>query len=96
MMSTPLNALRRASLDDGSPSISMAPGHLEEDILAQGKRLPDIEESLEARLERLGRERPEVFKSIWAEVGFVFSTCMASVLSVSIAYSISVLSQYRD
>ena len=41
------------------------------------------EESLEARIERLGRERPQQFKSLWAEVVFVFSISMSQVLSVS-------------
>jgi hypothetical protein len=45
--------------------------------------LPVIEESTEARLERLGRQRPEVFDSIWSEIGFVFSISMSQVLSVS-------------
>jgi hypothetical protein len=44
---------------------------------------PTVEESLEARLERLGRQRPEVFASIYAEIGFVFSISMSQVLSVS-------------
>ncbi|KFY97626.1 hypothetical protein V500_01972 [Pseudogymnoascus sp. VKM F-4518 (FW-2643)] len=39
------------------------------------------EESLEARIERLGRERPQQFKSLWAEVVFVFSISMSQVLS---------------
>jgi hypothetical protein len=42
-----------------------------------------VEETLEARIDRLGRQRPEVFGSVWAEVGFVFSICMAQVLTVS-------------
>lgn len=41
------------------------------------------EESLEARIERLGRERPQEFKSLWAEIVFVFSISMSQVLSVS-------------
>ena len=45
------------------------------------KSLP-AEESEEARLERLGRQRPEVFDSIWSEIGFVFSISMSQVLSV--------------
>lgn len=40
------------------------------------------EESVEARLGRLGRVRPEVFHSIWSEAGFVFSISMCQVLSV--------------
>lgn len=42
-----------------------------------------VEESLDARLERLGRQRPEVFPNLLAEIGFVFSVCMSQVLSVS-------------
>lgn len=41
------------------------------------------EESLEARIERLGRERPQQFKTLWAEIVFVFSISMSQVLSVS-------------
>lgn len=43
---------------------------------------PAVEESIEARLERLGRQRPEVFGSMWAEIGFVFSISMSQVLTV--------------
>lgn len=40
-------------------------------------------ESIGAKLERLGRERPACFKSAWQETGFVFSICVCQVLSVS-------------
>ena len=50
----------------------------------QGPRLPPVEESIQARLERLGRQRPEVFESIYAEIGFVFSISMSQVLSVNL------------
>lgn len=43
---------------------------------------PAVEESEEARMERLGRQRPEVFGSIWSEIGFVFSLSMSQVLTV--------------
>ena len=42
------------------------------------------EESHEARIERLGRERPEQFKTLWAEIGFVVSIVMSQVMTVSI------------
>ncbi|KIX04923.1 uncharacterized protein Z518_05794 [Rhinocladiella mackenziei CBS 650.93] len=42
---------------------------------------PDVEESMDARIERLGRERPPTFKSIWAEVAFVFSIIMSQILT---------------
>jgi len=41
-----------------------------------------LDESNAARVERLGRQRPEAFASIWSEVGFVFSIAMSQVLSV--------------
>ncbi len=41
----------------------------------------DVEESMEVRIERLGRERPSTFKSIWAEVGFIFSVLMSQILT---------------
>ncbi|TGO26005.1 hypothetical protein BPAE_0068g00390 [Botrytis paeoniae] len=31
--------------------------------------------------ERLGRQRPPQFKTVWTEIGFVFSTCVSQVLS---------------
>ncbi|KAG4034300.1 hypothetical protein MFRU_003g02700 [Monilinia fructicola] len=40
-----------------------------------------LEEAPEIRIERLGRQRPEVFKSLWAEIGFVFSISMSQVLT---------------
>ena len=44
---------------------------------------PAMEESTEARIERLGRERPGVFSTIWAEIGFIFSIAMSQILAVS-------------
>lgn len=41
------------------------------------------EESMAARIERLGRERPKAFDSLWAEAGFVLSVSMSQVLTVS-------------
>ncbi|KPI44434.1 putative MFS-type transporter [Cyphellophora attinorum] len=42
---------------------------------------PMIEESMEARLARLGRERPPIFTSAFAEVMFCFSILMSQILS---------------
>lgn len=68
------------SLDEiRSPTI---PGPLKKEKEDQDDS-PAIEESMEARLERLGRQRPETFHSAWSEIGFVFSVCMCQVLSVS-------------
>jgi len=38
-------------------------------------------ESEEARIERLGRQRPEKLSSLWREIGFVFSIAMSQVLT---------------
>lgn len=42
---------------------------------------PDDEESLDARIVRLGRERPPTFKTMWSEVAFVFSIIMSQILT---------------
>ncbi|KAK1081965.1 hypothetical protein LTR48_007241, partial [Friedmanniomyces endolithicus] len=39
------------------------------------------EESEAARIERLGRQRPEMLDSIWKEAGFVFSIAMSQLLT---------------
>ena len=59
------------------------PSHERHGNTTQGTTSPVLDESAEARLERLGRQRPEVFNSIYAEIGFVFSISMSQVLSVS-------------
>jgi hypothetical protein len=41
------------------------------------------EETVSQRIERLGRERPKAFKTLWAEIGFVFTISMSQVLTVS-------------
>lgn len=41
----------------------------------------DEEESLEARIERLGRERPAGFPTLWAELAFVFSVLMSQIMT---------------
>lgn len=60
-----------------------------DDVNASGNATPTSnrasqeEESLEVRLERLGRERPSCFKTTWQEAGFVFSIAMSQVLAVA-------------
>lgn len=39
------------------------------------------EESLEAKIERLGRARPPEFKTAWSEIAFVFSITMSQLLT---------------
>jgi hypothetical protein len=51
------------------------------EVLASGAKMNE-EETAEQRIERLGRERPQQFKTLWAEIGFVFSITMSQVLTV--------------
>ena len=39
-------------------------------------------ESMQARIERLGRERPAKFKTVWTEIGFCFSLLASMVMAV--------------
>ncbi|KAH1352150.1 hypothetical protein KXW30_005462 [Aspergillus fumigatus] len=41
----------------------------------------EIEEDCEARIERLGRERPPCFSSLWSELTFCFSIVMSQILA---------------
>ncbi|OCT51970.1 putative MFS-type transporter [Cladophialophora carrionii] len=41
----------------------------------------DTEESMDARIQRLGRERPPAFTTIWAELAFVFSIVMSQIIT---------------
>lgn len=37
----------------------------------------------ESEIERLGRQRPEIFKTAWAEFGFCFSLLASMLVAVS-------------
>lgn len=39
-------------------------------------------ESMQARIERLGRVRPAKFKTVWTEIGFCFSLLASMVMAV--------------
>lgn len=43
-----------------------------------------------ARIERLGRERPSKFKTLWAEIAFILSILASQVMAVSVLESSSV------
>ncbi|KAH7019683.1 major facilitator superfamily domain-containing protein [Ilyonectria destructans] len=43
--------------------------------------MPAVDESLQARIERLGRERPPIFTTRWSEIIFVFSISMSQFLT---------------
>ncbi|PNH70373.1 hypothetical protein VD0001_g6885 [Verticillium dahliae] len=43
--------------------------------------IPTVDESLQARIERLGRERPPIFLTRWSEIIFVFSISMSQFLT---------------
>lgn len=76
----PFSSTHREEVANANPPTT--PGPREKESRYQGEDSPAIEESTEARLERLGRQRPEVFDSIWAEIGFIFSISMSQVLTV--------------
>ena len=47
------------------------------------KSTPGVEESEGDRIERLGRERPAQFKTIWAEILFIYSILASQFMAVS-------------
>ncbi|CAD0107169.1 unnamed protein product [Aureobasidium uvarum] len=57
--------------------------HTASDQYAGPKNVSDdsSEETLEEKVERLGRERPQIFKNQWHEVGFVFSVAMSQFMT---------------
>lgn len=82
------------SLEHGLPTLRAAPGDGPPMDFAQPEKVtvePAVEESMEARIERLGRERPPAFKSIWAEIGFVFSIYMSQILTEYFVSGFSVI-----
>lgn len=70
-------------------TLPTTPGPIKKEDSPSNLDSSQVEESNEARLERLGRQRPESFHSIWSEIGFVFSISMSQVLSVSPSKCIS-------
>lgn len=63
-------------LNDSS-SINQKQGLANDGITAEA----EDDRSIQARVERLGRERPLVFRSIWAEIAFVFSICTSQIIT---------------
>ncbi|KAI8722961.1 MFS domain-containing protein [Fusarium sp. LHS14.1] len=61
---------------DPLPIDTPSPGH--HDI---AESTPPVDESLQARIERLGRERPPIFTTHWSEIIFVFSISMSQFLT---------------
>ena len=45
-------------------------------------------EDLSAQVEKLGRQRPDVFRSIWHELGFCFSLLASMLMAVCLPSSI--------
>lgn len=54
--------------------------------MALGQAIVEIEnggeESTQARIERLGRQRPVKFRTVWTEIGFCFSLLASMVMAV--------------
>jgi len=82
-----LNQVNEAALAAAfQESIAASPSELRQKEKSNPSQDPPaVEESTEARIERLGRQRPEAFDSIWSEIGFVFSISMSQVLSVGVS-----------
>ena len=79
-----------ASRDDSIvPTLSHPPSHQSGTIKSserQRKNPSHVEaagfEEEKARIERLGRERPANFKSIWSEVAFCYSIVASIIMAV--------------
>jgi hypothetical protein len=74
-MENPRQSLPQQSLEKAAPSVH------------DGSRSASssLFEAMDPKeIERLGRVRPECFKTQWAEIGFVLSICMAQILVVRI------------
>ena len=74
-------------------SVQSSDAHSISNEVTEGAHLPEGQsqqhesrESDRARIERLGREKPEVFKSLWAEVGFCYSILASQFMAVSDSY----------
>ena len=51
--------------------------------LGHDRTTAEGEESIEARIERLGRQRPDKFTTLWTEVGFCSSLLASMLMAVS-------------
>lgn len=49
----------------------------------------DGAEDLQTQVEKLGRQRPEVFKTMWHELGFCFSLLASMLMAVCLRSSIT-------
>lgn len=68
----------------GSPEDATTPGGVGNHNSSTADRDSSIFDVIdEKEIERLGRVRPECFKTRWSEIGFVLSICMAQILVVS-------------
>ncbi|PBP15969.1 drug resistance protein [Diplocarpon rosae] len=90
----PENSLKFASSHsrDGANAISSRThAHLDKaSRYQQGGDIPAIDESHEARLERLGRQRPEIFSSMWAEIGFEYFVSGFTVILPTLAQDLNI------
>ena len=54
----------------------------EDDWKLSSASLTTIKKDAEESIQDAGKTRPEVFRSLWYEVGFVFSMAMSQILTV--------------
>ena len=68
----------RSSASDVNAAAATTPSPRADD---KNAREAPAEESLQTRIERLSRERPPIFTTLWSEVSFVFSIIMSQFLT---------------
>ena len=68
--------------DEIQENTRMPPPERSDEVVGQPANLL-IEETEKQRVERLGRERPPQFKSLWAELLFVYSILASQFMAVS-------------
>ena len=79
---TPTILLRECSLRALAQVVNPLPNdNPSPDLRDNAEFIPAVDESLQARIERLGRERPPIFTTRWSEIIFVFSISMSQFLT---------------
>ena len=81
------------SISDGAPASSSVQARIhEKSNILDGEEL----ETEEARIERLGRQRPAKFKSLWAEIFFCYSILASQFMAVYLPKIPSLFGDLQD
>lgn len=67
-----------ASIPDRSSGLRVAHSTSAVELLTRNENVEDVQ----AQVEKLGRQRPEVFKTFWHELGFCFSLLASMLMAV--------------